>query len=261
VIPFPHDAQARVSDCLRQWRVVVERTLETDRSVLVYGTRDGAAVVLKVLKRRDEEWRSGDVLLALAGSGAVQVHEHMPGAVLLERLRPGTSLVAVAEYDDDRATAVLADVIGRLNPDARIDGMPTVREWGAAFDRFLDSGSDAIDGKVVVRARDDYRALCGSQSSVRLLHGDLHHENVVYDDSRGWVVIDPKGVVGELEYEIGAALRNPRHFGPARLAAAMPPRIDFFAARLGLDRDRILRWASSQAVLTALWEREDRQTP
>jgi streptomycin 6-kinase len=260
VIPFP-DAQARAADCVREWRIVVERTLEHPRSVLVYGTRDGSAVVLKVLKYRDEEWRSGEVLLALAGSGAGRVYEHMPGAVLLERLQPGTSLVSVAEHDDDRATAILADVIGALHCRARIDGMPTVHDWGAAFDRFLDAGGDAIDRDVVVRARDDYLALCRSQSSVRLLHGDVHHENVVYDDSRGWVVIDPKGVIGEVEYEIGAALRNPHHFGTARLAAGMTRRIDVFANKLGLDRHRIVRWASSQAVLSELWEIEDRQTP
>ena len=42
-----------------------------------------------------------------------------------------------------------------------------------------------------------------------LLHGDLQHYNVLLDKDRGWVAIDPKGVVGELEYEVGALLRNP----------------------------------------------------
>lgn len=38
---------------------------------------------------------------------------------------------------------------------------------------------------------------------------DLQHYNVLFDDARGWLAIDPKGVVGEVEYEIGAILRNP----------------------------------------------------
>ena len=42
-----------------------------------------------------------------------------------------------------------------------------------------------------------------------LLHGDLQHYNVLFDNQRGWTAIDPKGVVGELEYELGALLRNP----------------------------------------------------
>ena len=42
-----------------------------------------------------------------------------------------------------------------------------------------------------------------------LLHGDLQHYNVLFDNERGWVAIDPKGVVGEWEYEVGPLLRNP----------------------------------------------------
>ena len=54
-----------------------------------------------------------------------------------------------------------------------------------------------------------FAELCASQRGVRLLHGDLQHYNVLFDRRRGWVSIDPKGVLGEPEYEIGAALRNP----------------------------------------------------
>ena len=54
-----------------------------------------------------------------------------------------------------------------------------------------------------------YVDLSGSQRSTRLLHGDLQHYNVLFDTDRGWLAIDPKGVVGELEHEIGAVLRNP----------------------------------------------------
>ena len=258
---FRHDAHARVAGCVRNWRIVVERTTETERSILVYGSRGSTAVVLKVLKQRDEEWRSGEVLAAFGDGGAVRVYEHIPGAVLLERLTPATSLVSVAAHDDDQATGILADVVARLDTGVCIDGLATVREWGVAFDRFLNSGCDAISSGVVIRARDRYEALCRSQSRVRLLHGDLHHENVVYDDSRGWVAIDPKGVVGESEYEVGAALRNPRHLEPGLLEARMARRIDIFAARLGLDRDRIAAWASAQAVLSAIWDIEDARTP
>ena len=143
--------------------------------------------------------------------------------VLLERLSPATSLVSIAEHDDDKATRILAHVIARLTTSQRIDGMATVREWGAAFDRYLAGGDDTISKEVVIRARDDYETLCQSQSQTRLLHGDLHHENVVYDDSRGWVAIDPKGVTGEIEYQLGAGLRNPHHFAQSYLEERMPP--------------------------------------
>jgi len=54
-----------------------------------------------------------------------------------------------------------------------------------------------------------YFRLCKPPIQDRLLHGDLHHDNVLFDSRRGGLAIDPKGVIGELKYEIGAALETP----------------------------------------------------
>jgi streptomycin 6-kinase len=112
---------------------------------------------------------------------------------------------------------------------------------------------------LVERAQQTYAALCASQGRTRLLHGDLQHYNVLYDSARGWVAIDPKGVIGELEYEVGASLRNPVE--RAELFASpqiVERRLTSYAARLQLDADRALRWTFSQAVLSAIWSVEDR---
>jgi streptomycin 6-kinase len=102
--------------------------------------------------------------------------------------------------------------------------------------------------------------LCASQGRPCLLHGDLHHYNVIRDAKRGWLAIDPKGLVGELEYEVGAALRNP-YERPGLLAdpATIERRIRCFETELALDGNRILRWAFAQAVLAAAWDLEDGQ--
>jgi streptomycin 6-kinase len=36
-----------------------------------------------------------------------------------------------------------------------------------------------------------------------LLHGDLHHHNILLDHKRGWIAIDPKGVIGHPGLEVG----------------------------------------------------------
>lgn len=92
----------------------------------------------------------------------------------------------------------------------------------------------------------------------RLLHGDLQHYNVLFDSDCGWLAIDPKGVVGEVEYEVGAVLRNP--FERPELFLSRPTierRLEQFTTRLDLDYQRALAWGFAQAVLSAIWEIED----
>ena len=112
------------------------------------------------------------------------------------------------------------------------------------------------------RARGLQRDLLSMQQPTRLLHGDLHHDNVVLDAARGWLAIDPKGVIGEPAYEVGAALRNPA--GDPRWFAVpsiLDRRARIFAERLGLDVPRILAWGYAQAVLAAVWAIEDGTDP
>jgi streptomycin 6-kinase len=110
----------------------------------------------------------------------------------------------------------------------------------------------------VGRAQHLYLELCASQRDTRLLHGDLQHYNVLLDDDRGWLAIDPKGVVGEIEYEIGASLRNPYEKPELFVSTeAVGRRLNVYAAKLKLDSDRALAWGFAQAVLSAIWSVED----
>jgi len=249
----------RLEERIQAWRVSVERMVETETSLLAFGHRDRQAVVLKLIRRAGEEWRSGQVLEAFGGRGVVRALEHVDGAVLLERLLPGESLAAAGEnLDDEEATAILADVIGRMSPAPPPPDVATVEDWGRSFERYASSGNGAIEGALVEAARRTYAQLGASQSDIGLLHGDLHHGNVLQDATRGWLAIDPKGVVGELAYEAGAALRNPSD-QPALFAApaVIEKRVGVFARALRLDPERILGWAFAQAVLAAIWDVED----
>ena len=216
----------------RAWGVVIEEQLETPTSSIAFGMRGGTRVVLKVGIER----HAGEVLAAFGGHGTARVYEHAPDAVLLERLDPGTPL---SERPDGEAVDVLVDVIARMTQvDPPCAGVPTVEEWGVAL-------------APVAEARQTYAELCATQKRRRLLHGDLHPGNVLFDARRGWLAIDAKGVVGELEYEMGAALRNLAE------PAVVRERIARFASALRLDPERIRRWAFAQAVLSVLWSIED----
>jgi streptomycin 6-kinase len=111
---------------------------------------------------------------------------------------------------------------------------------------------------LVQEAEGIYRSLAGSQKQTMLLHGDLHHYNVLFDSNRGWVAIDPKGVVGELEYELGAIVRNPGEVPDFYISrAVVERRLKQLTDALGLNFDRALSWSFAQAVLSAIWDVED----
>jgi streptomycin 6-kinase len=241
------------------WNVTLEETRETASSVLGFGVREGRRVVLKLTKGANDEARSGEVLRAFGIEGVVRVFEAELGAVLLERLDPGEELVSlVLRGHDDEATRILADVIARLAGHNAPADTVTVADWSRGFDRYVQSGDQQIPSALVHEAHDMYRNLAASQRSTMLLHGDLQHYNVLYDNKRGWVAIDPKGVVGELEYEVGALLRNPMELPELfTQRATVERRLEILASVLPLDRSRVLRWCFAQAVLCVIWGVED----
>jgi streptomycin 6-kinase len=250
----------RVEERIREWNVVVQDTLETESSFVALGTRGNQPVVLKVIRQPGDEWRCGEVLHAFDGRGLVRVYEYIEGAVLLERLNPGTSLAAIAlNGRDEEATEIIAEVIQRMSQARESSrGFVTAEDLGKGFQRYLASGDNQIPISLVEESQHLYSDLCLTQQDVRLLHGDLQHYNILFDIERSWIAIDPKGVVGEIEYEIGAGLRNP-YERPDVFASreAVQRRLSCYDRKLKLDINRVLEWAFAQAVLSAIWSVED----
>ena len=241
------------------WNVAIEETRETASSLLGFGVRDGRRVVLKLTKSAGDESHSGEVLRTFDGNGAVRVYEYEVGAVLLERLEPGEELVNVVRRgDDNQATRILAQVIERLANHTPPSICPTVADWGRSFDRYVQSGDQQIPFDLVREAQALYGDLAASQRTTMLLHGDLQHYNVLFDNERGWTVIDPKGVVGEMEYEVGALMRNPVELPELFInRATIERRLEILTKSLPLNYERALRWSFAQAVLSAIWGVED----
>ena len=248
----------RVLFCARAWRVVIERTVATPTSLIVHGKRAGTPVVLKVVKEPGDEWRCGEIAAKFGGRGVVLVHEHMAGAALFEKLDPGEPLAGLTLAGrDDEATEILAMLLGRMAPGDPPEGCATVEQWAGAFVRHAGSGDERVPSALVEPAQSIYSDLCRTQRVPALLHGDLHHYNVLSDRSRGWCAVDPKGVVGELEYELGAALRNPID-RPDLFASldVVERRLEHFGLALGIDTGRARGWCFAQAVLSAIWSFE-----
>jgi streptomycin 6-kinase len=220
---------------------------------------------LKLPDRTSDEAGAGAALQHFDGHGAIRVLEHDPsGGLLLERAQPGYALTKlVLEGEDDQATVVLCDVVRALHRREPPDGgFRVVEDWGRGFKRYRKMGQTTIPVGLLDRASELFADLAASQAARRLLHDDLHHDNILFDANRGWLATDPKGVLGEPAYEIGAALRNPTE-DPNWFArpSIIDRRVRIVSDSLGLDRQRVLGWAFAQAVLSAVWSLEDGLDP
>jgi streptomycin 6-kinase len=262
--------------CARKWNLAVGPAYPDPSYQLVFRVtgRFGERYALKLGVPRDELREEATALRLWGGRGAVRLIASDPdrGALLLERVEPGTQLAEVSAVDDDRATVIWSMVFRRLAEatdcaTAAVDVSPTVMpslaRWGDAFDRYLHAHSDGgpLKRSTVLRARSIYRRLDESTTIPRVLHGDLHHDNILRAENcpERWLVIDPKGVAGDPAFEVGSFLRNPKvAFGPKVNGVAQTRRrIDIIAETTGLDRQRFIDWAWAGTVLSAVWCVED----
>lgn len=223
---------------------------------------DGTEVVLK-LGVPDREFISElTALRYFNGDGCVRVLEADDAQYmfLLERLRPGEMLATLA--DDEARTGILAEVMTHLWRPAPPD-LPLIQlsEWFEKLSKPRASFGNEFGPfprKLAERVATLLPELFATSSPPRLLHGDLHHFNLLSSE-RGWLVIDPKGVVGPPEYECGALLINPYpEFAYLPEAARLTARrIALLSERLGFEREKIRAWGFCHAVLSAWWNMDE----
>lgn len=103
------------------------------------------------------------------------------------------------------------------------------------------------------------RALLGDPREVTVLHGDVHHGNVVDGGDRGWIAIDPKGLWGERTFDFVNILRNP-DAGTALVPGRFQRQVAVLTAAASVDRRRLLEWTLAFAGLSAAWHLADRNS-
>ncbi len=227
--------------------------------------RHGSEAVLKLGVPHREARSEMAALAFYGGSGCVQLLAADPdhAVLLLDRLRPGTTLQQLAHTDDVQATAALADVMDALwRPAPATHTMLTIDVWAAelaALRPHFGGDTGPFPAHLVDIAERLFAELPASSAAPVVLHSDLHHDNVLSVQGGRWLAIDPKGVVGEREFEVYALLRNPLGWPLAQPdpARVLRRRIDQVADRLGLDRERMRLWSVAQCVLSAWWDYSD----
>lgn len=219
------------------------------------GFQNEQAIILKLGLDHVGLQQEAAALKAFAGYGAARVFAQDDGALIIERAVPGVSLKSYFPDQDQAAIAIASKVMLKLQqaPMPSSIKSPYVKDWLAALDQDLD-----IPDRYLCKARMLRDELLATSSKEILLHGDLHHDNIL-SHGDDWLVIDPKGVIGESAYEVAAFIRNPI---PELLTTKdarniVSNRIALFSINLPLPKQRIADWCFVQAVLAWAWALED----
>jgi streptomycin 6-kinase len=258
------DLPALVAACAERWGLTVGPPFDLSYNYVAPATRaDGSEVVLKVGTPSHESLTERAAMRIYGGRGAAQVlaSDEALGAMLLERVRPGVTL---AEMDDDeRATAIAADVMRALwRPAPPEHAFPSAAEYTRGLEELhphFGGGTGPFPRHLADQAVRLRAELLASMGEPVVLHGDLHHFNILSAEREPWLMIDAKGVVGESTFEVGAFLHNPwpQLEGRGDLRRLLRRRVDMLSERLGFDRERVRGWGLSYAVLSAWWSYEE----
>jgi streptomycin 6-kinase len=218
----------------------------------------GEPAILK-LAGNEEERRGGELMEWYGGVGAARVLAREGDAILLERLMGERSLSHMARSGrDDDATRILCRTAMALHaPRKEIApaNLVPLKTWFRALET-----AAARHGGTFAKCANVARTLLADQREPVVLHGDFHHDNVLDGGARGWLAIDPKGLIGERAFEYANLFRNP-DLATALAPGRMQRRLEIVTREAGLDRRRLLEWVLAYAGLGAAWSLEDGGDP
>lgn len=211
---------------------------------------DHGSVVLKILKPYGaDEIHGVHLMQAMAGQGAAMIFAVAGEAILMEHL-PGPPLSdLVRQHRDVEATEILATTAAQIRAAQVSPGLvPLDHHMRAIF------ATDDLAFPGLARAKHLMRSLLDTTPAIRPLHGDLHHDNIL-NSPRGWLAIDPKGLIGDPAYEFANSFRNPFDCQPL---ARNPERIQYLAKLYASSTDmpaaRILCWAAAHCAISLCWD-------
>ncbi len=209
-------------------------------NIVLEGLQGTTPIILKLSPDAELIDKELKALHAFKGYGAVSVLAGCEGGLLLERAIPGKPLKN--SLPKEQRVEIASKVIERLHqaPIPSKNHFPLIEEWLASIDKEWN-----LPIEHVMRARGLKRDLIknGSKRKV-LLHGDLHQENIL-SHGNGFIVIDPKGVIGDPIHEVWACVEDPAHD------------LKFFADYFGYTFRNVANWYYVRLILAACWQVED----
>ncbi|TQM45008.1 aminoglycoside phosphotransferase family protein [Pseudonocardia cypriaca] len=221
---------------------------------------DGTPAVLKLQEPRDETTGAMIGLRAWDGEGVVRLlnGDAAAGAMLLERLHADRPLSTVD--DDDEAMGILAGLLARLVAVPAPEGLRHLADVAAGMlaeaPRAAAALADPAEQRLVRTCAAAVAELVGEPGD-RLLHWDLHQDNVLAGDREPWLAIDPESLAGDPGFDLLPALDSCWERVASDVDRTVLRRFDRLTEAIGGDRRRAVGWTLGRVLQNALWDVED----
>lgn len=241
---------------LSRWGLTPDgQPLETYTSQLLpVVTKDGQKAILK-LTDDDSERNGCELMVWWNGNGAAKVLAHAAGAILLERATGAGSLADMSwSGNDAQACRIICHAASRLHlpRNASTPALTPLLYWFRCL-----APAAKKHGGILTHCAEVANVLLSSPQNEVVLHGDLHHGNILDFGTKGWLAIDPKGLVGERGFDYANIFTNPDLADPTKPVAIEP---EIFAQRVNIvseiakiERQRLLMWIIAWCGLSSAW--------
>ncbi|WP_337019221.1 aminoglycoside phosphotransferase family protein [Oceanobacillus massiliensis] len=219
---------------------------------------NGKPYILKIGVLRNEFENELQTLQAYAGKGCAALikQDAANRAMLLEHVIPGKML---SEIEDE--TVVMEHYLNvwkEIRRPLEENGTPAIADWFQGLKKYrhnFPNGDGPISNKSIDLAEECFDYVMDTSIGDELLHGDLHHENILFSKEKGWLAIDPKGIIGDRYFDLVSFLINQLH-SKAYPKERLKLRVDTICEQLKLDRNRLLKAAIAIGTLSACWSIE-----
>ena len=244
-----------IKNCETLWGLSNLKPLDNlSYNYVLKGTQNTSPIILKLSLDISGLKKESRALNAFSYFGCVNVLAEIDGALLLECAVPGISLKSYFPSQEILATQIACNLMKTLHQKEVVkDFFPNMNDLLKILDQDWNIAENILQKARRIRAQ-----LLATASEPVLLHGDLHHDNIIQNGSH-WVAIDPKGIIGEVACEIPTFIFNPipELLNSKVQVSIIKNRVKQFSVTLNIDEKRILDWCYIRAVLGWVWSLED----
>jgi streptomycin 6-kinase len=248
----------------RKWSLEIEKPFPNLSyhfvAPCVFKTGGEAVVKIGFPGERATTFREVRMLEFMDGDGICKLlrFDEKRLALLLEKVTPGENLKAICGSGDDaRAVEIAIKILRNFwrAPPENIE-FPRMEKW---FDVLKKAEKTGFAPGYVKRARRFFDELSAAGERKTLLHGDFHHENILSAEREPFLVIDPKGIIGDIGYDLSVFMINHAEWLKSEpdLEKKLDAAIRAFSEAFEIEPQNLRRWIFAHSVLSAWWSFEE----